>query len=74
MDVGISKSQWAVAMLRRKPRSWYVAVIAAVLTLLFAVLSLMNPFSSSALLWIFIAVTLKLEGVVDLIALILGRK
>lgn len=71
---GISKVQWAIDMLRQKQQYWFIAIIGAVLTLVFAVLILCNPFSSTAILWTFIAVSLIVEAVVDILAFIFGRK
>lgn len=71
---GISKFQWAVDMLRQKQKYWFVAVIGAALTLIFAVLILVNPFASTSVLWTFIAITLIVEAVVDIAAYILGKR
>lgn len=71
---GINKVQWAIDMLRAKQKYWFVAIISAVLTLVFSALILANPFASTAVLWTFIAVTLIVEAVIDIAAFILGRK
>lgn len=71
---GISKFQWAIDMLRQNQKFWFVAVIGAVLTLVFAILILVNPFASTTVLWTFIAITLIVEAIVDIVAYILGRK
>ncbi len=71
---GISKIQWAVDLLRLKQKYWFVALVGAILSLLFAVLVLVNPFSSTLFLWNFIAVSLIIEAVVDILTFIFGRK
>lgn len=71
---GINKVQWAIDMLRQKQKYWFVALIGAVLTLTFAVLILCNPFSTTAILWTFIAVSLIVEAVVDILTYIFGKK
>ncbi len=71
---GINKVQWAVDMLRQKQKYWFIALIGAVLSLVFAALVLANPFSSAVVLWTFIAVSLIIEAVVDILAFIFGRK
>ena len=71
---GLNKLQWAVDALRLHQRFWYVAMIGAVLTLLFAGLILINPFTSTAFLWTFIAISLIVEAVMDLFSLVLGRR
>ena len=71
---GIRKVQWAVDMFRQKQKFWYITVIGAALTLLFAILILTNPFASTAILWTFIGITLLVEAVVDIFSFFLGRK
>jgi len=51
-----------------------VALIGAVLTLVFALLILANPFASTAFLWTFIAISLIVEAVLDILAFTFGRK
>ncbi len=71
---GIYKIQWAVDLLRMKQKYWFVAIISAVLSIIFAALIFANPFATTAVLWTFIAVTLIVESVIDIITFILGRK
>ena len=71
---GLSKVQWAIDMLRQKQKYWFVALIGALLTLVFAVLILCNPFSSTAILWTFIAISLIVEAVMDILAFVFGKK
>lgn len=71
---GISKVQWTVDMLRQKQKYWYLALIGAVLTMVFAVLTLTNPFSSTAILWTFIAVSLIVEAVLDILTFIFEKR
>jgi len=72
--VGISKLQWAVDLLRLKQKYWFVALIGAILSVLFASVILMNPFASTGVLWTFIAVSLIVEAVMDILTFIFGRK
>ncbi len=71
---GISKLQKSVDMIRLKRRFWYVALISAVMTLIFAFFIIANPFATTAILWIFIGVTLIVEAVVDLVTFIFFKK
>lgn len=71
---GINKVQWAIDLLRLKQKYWFIAMIGAVCTLLFGILILANPFESTAVLWTFIAVTLIVEAVVDILTLVFGRR
>ena len=70
----ITKIQWAVDMYRQKQSYWYIEVLGAVLTILFAILILTNPFASTAILWTFIGISLIAEAIIDILAFVLGRK
>jgi len=65
--LGAGKIQHAVDMIRMKEKYWFIAMIGAALTIIFAVLILTNPFTSSAFLWTFIAVSLIVEAVMDIL-------
>lgn len=71
---GLNKLQYAVDLLRLGQRYWYVAMIGAALTLVFGVVIVANPFATTAFLWTFIAVSLLAEAVLDLVAMLFGRK
>lgn len=71
---GFVKIQWTVDMLRLKEKKWYLAGISAVLSLVFAGVILANPFTSTAVLWTFAAVSLIVEAVVDVVALIFRKR
>jgi len=71
---GISKLQWAVDLLRLKQKYWFVALIGALLSIIFAAVILMNPFASTGILWTFIAISLIVEAVMDILTFIFGRK
>lgn len=53
---------------------WFIALIGAALSVLFAVLVLANPFSSTIILWNFIAIWLIIEAVMDILTFIFGMK
>ena len=72
--IGFGKIQWAVDMLRKKEKYWFIEVIGAALTVVFSVLIIANPFASSGILWTFIAVSLIVEALVDIVAIIFERK
>lgn len=72
--VGVSKLQRAVDMIRFKRPYWFVALIGAVLTLVFAVLILCNPFASAVVLWTFIGVTCIVEAILDIAVYFFARK
>ena len=71
---GITKVQWAVDMLRLKVKLWYYAAISAAVTLVVATVILMNPFTATEVLWTFIAISLIVEAVVDILAIFFSGK
>lgn len=70
---GISKIQWTVDLVRTKADKWFWAAISAVVTLACSAVILRNPFSSTAVLWTFIAVTLIVEAVFDVLTVIFAK-
>lgn len=70
---GICKVQWGVNMFRARKKYWFFEVIGAAITIICAILILMNPFASTAVLWTFIGLTMICEAVVDVVALILNH-
>lgn len=70
----LHKLQGAVDLWRLEQRHWTVALAGAGLTLVFALVILANPFSTAALLWTALALTLLAEAGLDLATLVLGRR
>lgn len=71
---GIAKVQWTVDRIRLKRKRWFWTAISAALTIVCAVIILYNPFSSTIILWKFIAVLLIVEAVVDMLAAFLLKE
>ena len=71
---GLSKIQWAVDMLRMHRKRWLWATLSAVISIVCAVVILSNPFTSSAILWMFAGISLIVEAVFDAAALIVGGR
>lgn len=71
---GIEKIQWTIDGVRMKKGRWYVTAINAFMTLLLAIVILLNPFDTMLILWRFIAVSLIFEAVFDLILLFVPTK
>ena len=65
---GLGKVQWMFDMIRMKTKRWFLAVISTVLSILCAVVILSNPFTSTAVLWIFTGVSLIVDALLDMIA------
>lgn len=70
---GLGKLQAAVDMLRLKRGRWYLAMLGALLSIACAAVILMNPFGSTAALWMFTGISLIVEAVLDLITAIFGK-
>lgn len=60
---GLFKVQITVDLLRSQWSRWGWAAISTMLTILAAIIILMNPFTSSLVLWTFIAITLIVEAI-----------
>lgn len=70
---GISKLKWAWD-LRKLDKRWMTAAASALLTILAAVIIIVNPFSTTMLLWRFLGVVLLVEAVTDLLAMWVAQR
>ena len=70
---GFYKVQWSIDLLRQKEKRWWMGAISAVLTIVFALLIIGNPFPSVNATWIFSGIALIVAAVVDLVTLLLIR-
>lgn len=71
--LGISKVQLTIDMIRLRIKKWFWCAISAILTVVFAVIIISNPFSSTAVLWTFVAITLLVEAVIDFVVAIFTK-
>lgn len=74
MVTGIVKLQWTVDLIRIGKEDWIISMIGAAITLICAAVIVMNPFRSTAFLWIFAGASLIVEAIFDVILLVLRRK
>ena len=72
--IGVVKLQQGVDLLRMKARYWFLAVVNAVLAILFAVVILSNPFTTIEVLWRVAAISLIVEAVLDVVVMIMVGK
>ncbi len=70
--IGLGKVQVTLDMIRAKNKKWFLAVISALISIACAVVILKNPFTSTAVLWMFTGITLIVEAVFDIITLIVS--
>lgn len=71
---GLGKIQWTFDMLRMKKKKWFLAAISAVISIICAIVILKNPFTSSAVLWMFTGISLIVEAVFDVVSLIINTR
>lgn len=74
LTTGLGKIQLTVDMLRRHSNKWFLALISAAISVTCGCVVLNNPFTSTAVLWMFTGITLIVEAVIDLITLIVSSK
>lgn len=70
---GLRKIQFMVDLIRFKSKYWFLAAISAAVTLLCAVIILLDPFGVTEALWIFTAITLIVEAIFDFVTIILNK-
>lgn len=71
---GITKIQWMLDMIRLKRRKWFWMAISAAISILCGITIITSPFSTTAVLWMFIGISLIVEAVFDMIGGIFGNR
>ena len=71
--LGVWKIQLSINMARLKWHRWGIQAIAAALTIIFAIIILLNPFKTAVILWRFAGVSLIVEAIADFISFIFNR-
>ena len=71
---GITKLQWTVDIIRMKRSKWFWAAISAAISIVCGVVIITSPFSTTAVLWMFIGISLIVEAVFDMIGSIFGNR
>lgn len=71
---GIAKVQWTIDKLRMKMKPWIWSAVSAAITLICAVVILCNPFTSTAVVWMFIAISLIVEAVIDIVSAVFTKE
>ncbi len=70
--VGIVKLQWTVDLIRLKQAKWWLSGISAVITIVFAVIVMCNPFGAAVAVLNFAGISLICGAALDIAALIIG--
>lgn len=71
---GITKVQWTVDIIRMKRSKWFWAAISAAISIVCGIVIITSPFSTTAILWMFIGISLIVEAVFDMIGSIFGNR
>ena len=71
---GITKVQWTIDIIRMKRSKWFWAAISAAISIVCGVVIITSPFSTTAVLWMFIGISLIVEAVFDMIGSIFGNR
>lgn len=71
---GITKIQWTIDIIRMKRSKWFWAAISAVISIVCGVVIITSPFSTTAVLWMFIGISLIVEAIFDMIGSIFGNR
>lgn len=66
---GILKLQYAVDFYHLQSDKWWIELIGAVIMVVIGVIALLNPFSTTTALTVFIGIALMVEGLLDFISL-----
>lgn len=72
--MGIGKLQTSVDLLRLKNKKWWWSAISAAISVLCALVIILNPFTTTVVLWQFTGISLLVEAVFDIITLVVSRK
>ena len=70
---GITKVQWTIDIIRMKRSKWLWMAISAAISIACGITVITNPFSTMAVLWMFIGITLIVDAAFDMIGGIFGN-
>ena len=71
---GITKLQWTIDIIRMKRSKWFWMAISAAISILCGITVIMSPFSTTAVLWMFIGISLIVDAVFDMIGGFFGNR
>ncbi|MGM9522376.1 MAG: HdeD family acid-resistance protein [Oscillospiraceae bacterium] len=74
LAAGATKVEIMVDQIRLKRKKWIWSGVGSLVTILCAVIILLDPFTSTSVMWIFVAVALIVEAFVDVLSLCLSGK
>ena len=68
--IGLKKVEWSINLVRLKRKHWFVVGLSALTSIMFAIIIITNPFSTTTILWQFTGIVLIVEAILDIIALV----
>ncbi len=71
--MGLNKVQWTIDSVRLKEEKWFLPAISAAVSIVCAIVILINPFGSKEAIWVFTGISLILESVFDIVCLALKK-
>lgn len=71
---GLTKVQLTFDALRKKDGKWFLGLISAAISIVCAIVVLTNPFTTTAVLWVFTGVAMIVDAVSDVFAVLFGGK
>lgn len=72
--LGLKKLAWSIHLIRLKQKHWFIVGINSVLSILFSIIIMKNPFSTMTLLWQFTGAILIVESIFDIVAIFFETK
>ncbi len=71
---GLLKVQWTFDRIRKKEDRWFLPALSALISIVCGGIILWSPFTTTAMLWSFTGITIIIEALFDLIALLFSKK
>ena len=72
--IGLGKVRWMMDAIRLKKGKWFLIAISALLSVICGIIMIRKPFHSTELLWLFSGISLIVEAVIDMVALVFVKK
>ncbi len=71
---GLKKIEWTINSFRLKKKYWYISGANALLTTIFSLIVINNPFTTITLLWQFTGIILIIESIFDIVSIVFEIK
>ena len=71
---GITKVQWTIDIIRMKRSEWFWMAISAAISIICGITVITNPFRTTAVLWMFIGISLIVDAAFDMLGSLFGNR